>query len=123
MKKYGSTIQILSLACACLIVAGSATESGAAIAPPNSGHLLVYRAAKFGYRLNLVLSVDGKNVASLTEAKATMDTCRRATSLSLDYSEQHRCESRARNCDDTSWAELLLHGSFVGNALVLVRKN
>lgn len=70
MKKYGSTIQILSLACACLIVAGSATESGAAIAPPNSGHLLVYRAAKFGYRLNLVLSVDGKNVASLTEGQS-----------------------------------------------------
>ena len=70
MKKYGSTIQILSLACACLIVAGSATQSGAANAPPNSGHLLVYRAAKFGYRLNLVLSVDGKDVASLSEGQS-----------------------------------------------------
>jgi hypothetical protein len=69
MKKYGSTIQILSLACACLIVAGSAIQSGAAMVPPNSGHLLVYRAAKFGYRLNLVLSVDGKDVASLTEGQ------------------------------------------------------
>jgi hypothetical protein len=69
MKKYGSTIQILILACACLIVAGSATQSGAATAPPNSGHLLVYRAAKFGDRLNLVLSVDGKNVASLTKGQ------------------------------------------------------
>jgi hypothetical protein len=69
MEKYGSTIQILSLACACLIVAGSATQSGAANARPNSGHLLVYRAAKFGYRLNLVLSVDGKDVASLSEGQ------------------------------------------------------
>lgn len=69
MKKYGSTIEILSLACACLIVAGSATQSGAANAQPNSGHLLVYRAAKFGYRLNLVLSVDGKGVASLSEGQ------------------------------------------------------
>jgi hypothetical protein len=71
MKKYGSIIQVLSLACACLIVAGCATQSGASAAPlPNSGHLLVYRAAKFGYRLNLVLSVDGKEVASLTEGQS-----------------------------------------------------
>jgi len=69
IKKYGSTIQIISLACACLIVAGSATQSGAANARPNSGHLLVYRAAKFGYRLNLILAVDGKDVASLSEGQ------------------------------------------------------
>jgi hypothetical protein len=31
--------------------------------------LLVYRAAKFGDRLNLALSVDGKNVASLTKGQ------------------------------------------------------
>jgi hypothetical protein len=71
MKKYGSIIQILSLACACLIVAGSAIQLSAATAPPpNSGHLLVYRAAKFGYRLSLVLSVDGKHVASLSEGQS-----------------------------------------------------
>jgi hypothetical protein len=69
MKKYGSIIQVLSLACACLILAGCATQPSMA-PPPNSGHLLVYRAAKFGYRLNLVLSVDGKDVASLTEGQS-----------------------------------------------------
>ena len=69
MKKFGSTIQILSLGCAFLIGVGSPTQSGAATAPPNSGHLLVYRAAKFGDRLNLALSVDGKNVASLTKGQ------------------------------------------------------
>ena len=70
MKKYRSLIQILSLACACLILAGAATQSGAASAPPDSGHLLIYRAAKFGYRLSLVLSVDGKVVASLIEGQS-----------------------------------------------------
>jgi len=71
MKKYGSIIQVLSLACAWLFVAGCATQPGASTAPPpNSGHLLVYRAAKFGYRLNLVLSIDGKDVASLTEGQS-----------------------------------------------------
>lgn len=70
MKKHGSIVHILSLACVCLISVGCATnQPGAATAPPNSGHLLVYRAAKFGDRLNLVLSVDGKNVASLTKGQ------------------------------------------------------
>jgi hypothetical protein len=70
MKKHNSIIQILSLTCAYLVVTGCATQPGAATsALPNSGHLLVYRAAKFGYRLNLVLSVDGKDVASLTEGQ------------------------------------------------------
>jgi len=71
MNKYSSIVQILSLACACLIVAESASQAGAATAAPaNSGHLLVYRAAKFGYRLSLVLSVDGKDVASLGEGQS-----------------------------------------------------
>ena len=70
IKKYGSIIQILSLVCACVIVAGFPIQSGAATAPANSGHLLIYRAAKFGYRLNLVLSVDNKDVASLTEGQS-----------------------------------------------------
>lgn len=69
MKKYNSVIQILSFACVCLIGAGSAIQSADASAPENSGHLLIYRGAKFGYRLNLLLSVDGKDLASLTEGQ------------------------------------------------------
>ena len=70
MKRYGSIIRILSLACACLIITGFAIQPGAATAaPPNSGHLLVYRGAKFGYRLSVMLSIDGKDVASLSEGQ------------------------------------------------------
>jgi hypothetical protein len=68
MKKYGSIVQILSLACACVISVGCATnQPGAAKAPPNSGHLLVYRVPNFGTDLFLVLSVDGKDVGSFSE--------------------------------------------------------
>ncbi len=68
MKKYCSIIYILSLACACLITAGCATQPGAATAPPpNSGHLIVTRVANFGEDLSLTLSVDGKDVGSFTE--------------------------------------------------------
>jgi hypothetical protein len=71
MKKSGAIHQILTLPCAWVIVAGSATHSDAATgAPPDSGHLLVYRGAKFGYRLNLVLSIDGRDVASLIEGQS-----------------------------------------------------
>lgn len=71
MKTSSSTIHILSLACACLISAGCATnQPGAATAPPpNSGHLLVYRVANFGSNLSLVVSVDGKDVGSFTEGR------------------------------------------------------
>jgi len=69
MKKYSSIIHILSLACACLI-AGCATQPGAATAPPNSGHLLINRVANFGSDLSLVLSVDGKDVGSFTEGRS-----------------------------------------------------
>ena len=69
MKKYSSIVHILSLACACLI-AGCATQPGAATAPPpNSGHLLVTRVANFGSDLSLVLSVDGKDVGSFPEGR------------------------------------------------------
>jgi len=68
MKKYASIIHILSLAYACLI-AGCATQPGAAIAPPNSGHLIVTRVANFGSDLSLVLSIDGKDVGSFTEGR------------------------------------------------------
>src|SRR5438128_6467274 len=68
MKRYSSIIHILSLACACLI-AGCATQPGAATAPPNSGHVLIYRVANFGSNLSLVVSVDGKDVGSYTEGR------------------------------------------------------
>jgi hypothetical protein len=70
MKKYCSIIYILSLACTCLISAGCATQPGAATAaPPNSGHVLIYRVANFGEDLSLVVSVDGKDVGSFTEGR------------------------------------------------------
>jgi len=69
MKKYSSAIHILSLACACLIPAGCATNLETAPPPTNAGHLLVYRVANFGTDLSLVLSVDGKDVTSLTEGR------------------------------------------------------
>ena len=70
MKKHGSIVQILSLACACVISVGCATnQPGAATAPPNSGHLLVNRAANFGTNLGLILSVDGKDVGSFPEGQ------------------------------------------------------
>ena len=71
MKIYSSIIYILSLACACLITAGCATQPGAATAPPppNSGHVLIYRVANFGSNLSLVVSVDGKDVGSFTEGR------------------------------------------------------
>ena len=70
MKKHGSIVQILSLACACVISVGCATsQPGAATAPPNSGHLLVYRVPNFGTDLFLVVSVDGKDVGSCSEGR------------------------------------------------------
>ena len=66
MNKSASIIKILSLVGACVI----AIQPGVlTAAPPNSGHLLVYRAAKFGDRQALMLSVDGKHVASLTKGQ------------------------------------------------------
>ena len=68
VKKYSSTIYILSVACACLISVGCTTGPAAATAPPpNSGHVLIYRVANFGTDLSLVVSVDGKDVGSFTE--------------------------------------------------------
>ena len=71
MKKYNLIIQMLGLVCASAMIIGCANEHNASTsASPNSGRLLVNRAAKFGYRVNLVLSVDGKDVASLTEGQS-----------------------------------------------------
>ena len=71
MTTYRSIFHILSLACACLISVGCATnQPGAATAPPpNSGHLLVYRVPNFGTDLSLVFSVDGKDVGSFGEGR------------------------------------------------------
>src|SRR5215211_7999473 len=66
MKKYGSIILIVSLACSGLIFTGCATQATSPI-PANSGHLIVTRVANFGADLGLVLSVDGKDVGSFTE--------------------------------------------------------
>jgi hypothetical protein len=69
MKKYDSIICILALACVGIVFVGcETTQPGAATAaPPNSGHLLIYRVANFGSNLSLVVSVDGKDVGSFTE--------------------------------------------------------
>ena len=69
MKRYCSIIYILSLACACLISAGCATNQATAPIPANSGHLIVTRVANFGSDLSLVLSIDGKDVGSFTEGR------------------------------------------------------
>jgi hypothetical protein len=72
MKKYSLIINILSLACAGLVLIGcETTQSGASSAPPpNSGRLLVNRVANFGSDLSLVLSVDGKDVGSFPEGRS-----------------------------------------------------
>ncbi len=77
MKKYDSITYILSLACACLILAGCATsQPGSSAAPVSTsarstsgGHLLVYRVANFGSNLSLILLVDGAEVARLVEGR------------------------------------------------------
>ena len=69
MKRYSSIVQILSLACAGLI-AGCASQPGAATAPPpNSGRVTITRVANFGSDLSLVVSIDGKDVGSFTEGR------------------------------------------------------
>ena len=71
MKKYGLITHILSLACACVIFAGCANQpaGSASAASSNSGHLLVARIPIFGTFVNLVLSVDGKHVATIAEGQ------------------------------------------------------
>ena len=69
MKRYSSITHIFSLACACLISAGCATNQATSPIPANSGHLIVTRVANFGTDLSLVVSVDGKDVGSFTEGR------------------------------------------------------
>jgi hypothetical protein len=69
MKKYYPIICILTLACAALFLnACETTGTGsAAAAPPNSGHVLIYRVPNFGADMALVVSIDGKDVGSFSE--------------------------------------------------------
>jgi hypothetical protein len=69
MNTYKLILHIFSLACAVLILSACETSGpGAAAAPPpNSARLIVNRVANFGSDMVLVLSIDGKDVATLTE--------------------------------------------------------
>jgi hypothetical protein len=69
MKTNNPIVYVLSLVFAGLFLAACQTTGPGAstAAPPNSGRLMVYRAANFGTDLVLVLSIDGKDVATLTE--------------------------------------------------------
>ena len=68
MKKYYPIICILTLACAGMALVSCETiQSGAAAAPPNSGHVLIYRVANFGADMALIVSVDGKDMGSFSE--------------------------------------------------------
>jgi hypothetical protein len=77
MKNYYSIIHALGVACACLILiscetgqpGGATAPASAAAAPGNAARVLVYRVANFGWNLAVVVSVDGKNVARLTEGQ------------------------------------------------------
>lgn len=71
MKQYGPITHILAVICGALILIGcETTQSGGAMAaPPNSGHVLIYRVANFGTDLSLVVSVDGKDVGSFSEGR------------------------------------------------------
>src|SRR5215831_4190526 len=69
MKAYKSTVLILGLACAGLILSSCETTGPGANAapPPNSGRVLIYRVANFGSDLSMIVSVDGRDVGSFTE--------------------------------------------------------
>ena len=116
MKKYNSIIYIVSLACAGLIFTGCATNQATAPIPANSGRLLVYRVANFGSDLVLVVSIDGKDVATLTEGRnynGYLSAGQHQITARVDpYSGRY--SSYAKNPDDTSWADLLLHRRLVG---------
>src|SRR5436305_2487945 len=69
MKKYAPIIGALALISVALTL-GACQTSGpgtATAAPPNSGHVLIYRVANFGEDMALVVSIDGKEVGSFTE--------------------------------------------------------
>ena len=67
MRKRKSIIHLLGLAGSCLILVGAAGLTFAG--EKSGGHLIVDRVANFGTDLALSLSVDGSEVATLTEGK------------------------------------------------------
>jgi hypothetical protein len=78
MKKYDPTNYFLSLASACLFLAGCATNQTTSASNPTSmsarssqdgGHLIIHRVANFGTDLFLTLSVDGAQIADLGEGR------------------------------------------------------
>jgi hypothetical protein len=72
MKKCNRTNYLLSLASACLLLAGCATnQTTSAMSAQSSqgGHLIVHRVANFGTDLFLTLSVDSAQIADLGEGR------------------------------------------------------
>ena len=71
MKKYYPIICILTLACAAIALVSCETTGtgGPAAAPPNSGHVLIYRVPNFGADMAMVVSVDGKDMGSFSEGR------------------------------------------------------
>jgi hypothetical protein len=75
MKNDSAIVLLIGLACASLSLTGcqpNQTGSSTAAASPSSqaktgGHLIVQRTANFGERIGLILKVDGKEVALLSE--------------------------------------------------------
>ena len=78
MKACNSSIHLLCLTCACVISAGCASNSSGpptttattAARSKNAAHVLVYRVANFGTDLSVIISVDGKGVAALSEGRS-----------------------------------------------------
>ena len=66
MKNKRSIIHRIELACACLILLGPGlTFAG----EKSGGHVIVDRVANFGTNLSLSVSVDGSQVANLSEGQ------------------------------------------------------
>src|SRR5882724_8075203 len=79
MNLYSCGRKLISLACACVVLVGCATNqagsgssagrAAAATSSKDSGHLIVNRIANFGTDLDLLLSVDGAALARVTEGQ------------------------------------------------------
>ena len=69
MKKYIVPSLFLGLACACALLiscsTNSSTTSATTAASTTGGHLMVGRVANFGGVTTILLSVDGKQVATI----------------------------------------------------------
>jgi hypothetical protein len=79
MNLYRCARKLISLACACVVLVGCATNQAgpsgsaagrAAVASSkDGGHLIVTRIANFGTDLDLVLSVDGAPLATVGDGQ------------------------------------------------------